>query len=100
MTLLSVGVLGLAAAAALALRSLNSAAAMDRGTRAATELLDSLAHVAAPSAGERTADGVRIRWSIEHDSVLTHLRAVVEVDDPITMRRAEYVTSRMRPAPE
>jgi Tfp pilus assembly protein PilV len=100
MTLLSVGVLGLAAAAALALRSMNSAAAMDRGTRAATTLLDSLAHVATPSAGERTEDGVRIRWSIEQDSVLTHLRAVVEVGVPAATRRVEYATSRMRPVPE
>jgi hypothetical protein len=100
MTLLSVGVLGLAAAAALALRSLNSAAAMDRGTRAATTLLDSLAHVVAPSAGERTGDGVRIHWSIAQDSVLTHLRAIVDVGDGAATRRVEYATSRMRPVPE
>jgi hypothetical protein len=100
MTLLAVGVLGLAAAAALASRSLNSSAATDRATRAVAAVLDSLVHVVAPSAGERTADGVTVRWIAECDSALVAIRATVEVSDPHGTRRSDYHATRMRHARE
>jgi hypothetical protein len=100
MTLLAVGVLGLAAAAALASRSLNSSAASDRATRAVAAVLDSLVHVGVPSAGERTADGVTVRWVTQHDSALVAIRATVEVSDPHGTRRIDYHAIRMRHARE
>jgi hypothetical protein len=100
MTLLAVGVLGLAAAAALAARSLNGAAATGRATRAAAAVFDSLLHVGVPSAGERSDDGVIVRWDADRDSTLIYIRATVEVTDPGGTRHIDYDAARMRPVPE
>jgi type II secretory pathway pseudopilin PulG len=100
MTLLAVGVLGLAAAAALAARSLNGAAATGRATRAAAAVIDSLLHAGVPSAGERLDDGVIVRWDAAGDSGLILIRATVEISDPSGTRHIDYDAARMRHVPE
>ena len=70
LTVFTVGLLGLAGVAALAHRSFTVAAALERGSDLAAEVLDSLQRVPQPMPGTRTADDVVVSWTVEQDSVI------------------------------
>lgn len=67
MLVLAIGLAALAGAAATARRSLARAAIMDRITREAAAILDSLAAEQAPASGHRTRDGMTLRWTVHPD---------------------------------
>ena len=79
LTILAVGVLGLAAAAVLAQRSFTAAETTERAARVAGALLDSLAAEASPTSGMRAARGMTVRWLVAQDSVQTSITAEVDV---------------------
>lgn len=64
MTVLSIGVLGLAGAALLGQRTFATAAAVERAVGAASVVLDSLMHVPAPTAGAIAMAGADVDWSV------------------------------------
>ena len=67
MTLLAVGVLGLAAVALVAHRSFATADALERTGMAAAAVIDSLLREPAPVAGERTVYDARVHWTVNAD---------------------------------
>lgn len=77
--ILSVGLLALTGAAAVAQRSLINAQALEESTEVAEVVLDSLMRVSAPAAGERTIGRTEAQWTIHSDSaaVAIHLTATV-----------------------
>jgi prepilin-type N-terminal cleavage/methylation domain-containing protein len=95
LALLSVAMIALAGTAAVAQRFFADAAAMDRGVRAAAEVIDSLGHVPAPVSGRRTIDGVRVEWNVGQDEQI--LRIDVTAADERT--GAAITFSGARPAP-
>lgn len=79
LTVFAVGVLGLAGAAAFAQRSFTAADAVERATRAAATVLDSLLREPRIEDGERAASGTVTRWTVTADSVTRVITAEVEV---------------------
>jgi prepilin-type N-terminal cleavage/methylation domain-containing protein len=79
MTILSLGVLVLAAAATHAQRSFTDAEALDRAARVAATVLDSLVRVPDPQPGSLELDRVAIHWTMSPGSGVTTIRADVEV---------------------
>jgi Tfp pilus assembly protein PilV len=78
LTIFTVGLLGLAGVAALAQRSLRAAAALERGTDLAAEVLDSLVREPLPRAGARRLDAdVAMSWTVDHEDSVVRIRAVV-----------------------
>ena len=63
LTVLAIGVLGLVGAAAVAHRAFTSADGLERATRAASVVIDSLMREPEPSAGERIVDGLTVAWA-------------------------------------
>jgi prepilin-type N-terminal cleavage/methylation domain-containing protein len=81
MTLLSVGVLGLAGAAAVAQRSFAGAEALERAAHAAAVVLDSLMREPRPYDGERSVHDSTVRWTVVADSLLSRIDLTVTVFD-------------------
>ena len=81
LTILSVGLLALTGAAAVAQRSFNSAQALEEGADVAAIVLDSLMREPIPAAGERTVGRTKAQWSVRTDSmaVSIHLSATVTI---------------------
>lgn len=77
--ILSIGLLALTGAAAVAQRSLNSARALEEGADVAEVVLDSLLREPAPAAGDRIVGRTKAQWSVQVDStaVTIHLTATV-----------------------
>lgn len=77
--ILSIGLLALTGAAAVAQRSLNTAQALEEGADIAEVVLDSLLREPAPAAGDRTVGRTKTQWTIHPDStaVTIHLTATV-----------------------
>jgi prepilin-type N-terminal cleavage/methylation domain-containing protein len=84
LTIIAVGVLGLAAATLFAQRAFTGAAAIEQSAAAAAAVLDSLMHEPAPVAGERGHNRAIVRWTVTPDSVgpeprLSRITASVEI---------------------
>lgn len=94
MTILSLGVLVLAAAGTYAQRTFSDAAAIDRAARAAALVLDSLMRVPAPQDGVRSTDGVTIRWDTSAGDGVTLIRADVEAFGGARSHRIIFHASR------
>jgi prepilin-type N-terminal cleavage/methylation domain-containing protein len=94
LTILSLGILVLATAAAFAQRSFAGAEAIDRAARAAALVLDSLTREPAPADGVRHVDGMLVRWSATPDAGLTIIRADVEVSGGGRSHRIVFHASR------
>lgn len=90
LTVLSVGVLGLAGAAVFAQRTFATADALERAADAAAAVLDSLVHEPAPQPGERAGQGAIVRWTVSRDSLAHRITAVVEVEDGGRRHRVTY----------
>lgn len=90
LTVLSVAVLGLAGAAAVAHRSFASADAIERAAHAAAAVLDSLMHEPAPRAGERAGPGITVRWTVTAVGDLSRITTTVDVLDAGRRRRIVY----------
>ena len=80
LTLLSIGLLGLAAAAAVAQRSFTGSHAVEQGAEAAAFVLDSLVREPAPVPGSRDFGRARVTWFVENDS--TAVVIVLSVNVP------------------
>ena len=81
MTLLTISLVGLAGAAAVAQRSFNGAEALERGTDAAAIVLDSLMREHAPADGARSVGAAAARWTVVHDSVATAISLTIRIDN-------------------
>jgi prepilin-type N-terminal cleavage/methylation domain-containing protein len=98
LTLFSVGVLGLAAAAATAQRAFAAAESTERAARAAAVVLDSLVRSAQlDGAGEQSAYGAHVRWSVATDSLLARIHAQVEVPHGSRTDVLDFEAVRLRP---
>jgi prepilin-type N-terminal cleavage/methylation domain-containing protein len=71
LTLLSVGLLALTGAVAVAQRSFAAAEAVEEGTSVAALVLDSLMSETMPVPGERRRGRMMARWTVHSDSVAT-----------------------------
>jgi prepilin-type N-terminal cleavage/methylation domain-containing protein len=74
MTLVAFGLVAVAGAALLAERTMAEAEVIERITREAATVLDSLAAHPNPASGVRDARGLLLRWVVEPDSFGTRLR--------------------------
>ncbi|HEX6308347.1 MAG TPA: prepilin-type N-terminal cleavage/methylation domain-containing protein [Longimicrobiales bacterium] len=90
LTILSITLLGLAGAAAVAHRSFRGAAAVGRGTDAAALVLDSLLREANPMDGQRQEARATLRWTVRGDSTGTHIDLVVDVPDGARVRTLAF----------
>jgi prepilin-type N-terminal cleavage/methylation domain-containing protein len=81
MTLLTISLVGLAGAAAVAQRTFSGTEAMEMGTDAAALVLDSLMREHAPADGARRIGAAAARWSVVHDSVATAISLTISIDD-------------------
>ena len=94
LTILAIGVLGLAAAALMAQRAFMTADALQRAGTAATVVLDSLMQQTDPVSGERIVDNVTVRWitrSAGRD--LTAIDLSAELHDGGALRTVNYHAS-------
>ena len=71
MTILSVGVLGLAGAATFAQRSFASAEAIELGAEAAAEVIDSLLREPRPVTGARQIGIAHVSWTVRSEPGIT-----------------------------
>lgn len=90
LTILSIGLLGLAGAAAVAHRSFMGAEALEQAADAAAIVLDSLMRDTAPVSGERRHDRALVRWSVQEDSAGTRIALTVDVPDGGRSRRLMF----------
>lgn len=91
LTILAVGVLGLAAAAVTAHRAFLTADALQRAGTAAAIVIDSLMREPAPAAGERSIDGVRVQWRAASAAAgVTDIYVTVEVAAAGTVRTVRF----------
>lgn len=90
LTLLTISLVGLAGAAAVAQRSFIGAEAMERGTDAAALVLDSLMREHDPQDGARRIGAAAARWTVVHDSVATAILLTVRIDDGGRMRELSF----------
>jgi prepilin-type N-terminal cleavage/methylation domain-containing protein len=81
MTLLTISLVGLAGAAAVAQRSFSGAEAVEKGTDAAALVLDSLMRERAPADGARRIGDAAARWTVVQDSVATAISLTIRIDD-------------------
>lgn len=82
LTILAVGVLGLAAAAVAAHRAFMTADALERAAGAAAVVLDSLLQQRAIGAGERTLHDATVRWTaVAGARGMTTIDVIVSVED-------------------
>jgi prepilin-type N-terminal cleavage/methylation domain-containing protein len=94
MTILSLGVLVLAAAGSYAQRSFAAAESVERAATAAALVLDSLMHVAVPADGARVHDEVRVSWTTRTAGGLLVVRADVKFADGGRSHRIVFHASR------
>lgn len=86
LTVFTVGLLGLAGAAALAQRSFNRAALLEHGTVLAAAVLDSLLRVPDPAAGAVRSGPVSVTWTVASDSTMRTVRLEASAaDEPTVM---------------
>ena len=78
MLLAGIGLVATAGAALFAQRTLAGTALIDRITRDAATVLDSLAAHPQPASGERTDGGLLLRWTVAADSMGKRLRLEVQ----------------------
>jgi prepilin-type N-terminal cleavage/methylation domain-containing protein len=98
LTLFSVGVLGLAAAAATTQRAFAAAESMERAARAAAAVLDSLVRTAQlDGAGERSAYGTHVRWNVATDSLFARIHVQAEVLHASRTDVLDFEAARLRP---
>jgi prepilin-type N-terminal cleavage/methylation domain-containing protein len=90
LTIISIALVGLAGAAAVAHRSFMSAEAIERGAEAAAFALDSLMRVETPVAGERRDSVAHVRWTIIEDSAAVMIALTVDVARPLHARRLDF----------
>src|SRR5688572_30081436 len=76
--LAAIGLLAIASAALLAQRTLTGTAMLERMTREAGTLLDSLAAQPQPTSGTRKAGAVLLSWVVEPDSAGASIRVWVD----------------------
>lgn len=81
MLLIAMALVALAGAAATAQRSLATAGAIERITREAAWLIDSLTAHPRPAAGQRSEDGVLMTWTVSPDSLGARLTVVAQAYD-------------------
>ena len=94
LTILAIGVLGLAAAALMAQRAFMTADALQRAAVAATVVLDSLMQQTDPVSGERTIDNVTVRWTARATGRdLTAIELSAELLDGGALRTVNYHAS-------
>ncbi|HSJ30455.1 MAG TPA: prepilin-type N-terminal cleavage/methylation domain-containing protein [Longimicrobiales bacterium] len=93
LTILSIGLLALTGAAAVAQRSFIGARALQEGTDAAAAVLDSLMREPAPVDGARRVGRVDAQWAIRQDSVATNILLTVVVSDGARLRRLDFRAS-------
>jgi len=94
LTILAVGVLGMAAAAVYAQQSFARAEASERATRLASSLLDSLVTVHTPAAGERIIDDIVLRWTVLTDSTHTEIAMQLMYYDAGSITRRSFTMSK------
>jgi prepilin-type N-terminal cleavage/methylation domain-containing protein len=78
MLLVAIGLVAVASAALLAQRTLTATAVLERITREASTLLDSLAAQPHPASGARETGGVLLSWVVEPDSAGARIRVQVD----------------------
>jgi prepilin-type N-terminal cleavage/methylation domain-containing protein len=93
LTILSIGLLALTGAAAVAQRSFVHAHALEEGVEVAAMVLDSLMREPAPVAGEHRQGRTRAQWSIETDSVVTLIRLEITVQEGSREQRLAFHAS-------
>lgn len=97
LTILSVALLGLAGAAAVAHRSFIGAEALEQATDAAAMVLDSLMREETPVDGERRHGSAVVRWVVRQDSASTKIALSVDVAEGARTRRLTFdATHRVR----
>lgn len=79
MTILTISLVGLAGAAAVAHRSFTGAEALEHGTDAAAFVLDSLMREPAPTHGERRFGSATATWTVVADSTSTGIALTVRI---------------------
>lgn len=79
LTILSITLLGLAGAAAVAYRSFTDAEVIEHATEAAAAVLDSLLREPAPRGGVREEPGRRMQWQVREDSLFMHIDLTITV---------------------
>lgn len=93
LTILSIGLLALTGAAAVAQRSFIGARALQEGTDAAAAVLDSLMREPSPANGARRVGRADTQWAIRQDSVATNILLTVLVSDGAHVRRLDFHAS-------
>lgn len=93
LTILSIGMLALTGAAAVAQRSFIGARALQEGTDAAAAVLDSLMREPSPVDGTRRVGRADAQWSIRQDSVATDILLTIRVHDGARVRRLDFHAS-------
>ena len=93
LTILSIGMLALTGAAAVAQRSFIGARALQEGTDAAAAVIDSLMREPAPANGTRQIGRVDAQWTIQQDSVATNILLTILVTDGARVRRLDFHAS-------
>jgi prepilin-type N-terminal cleavage/methylation domain-containing protein len=95
LTVFAIGILGLAGAAVLAHRSFNEADGIERATRLAEILLDSLVRADAAADGEVREPGVAARWTVAEDSAIAVITLRVELSGGAGTRELEFSAARV-----
>jgi hypothetical protein len=90
MTILTISLVGLAGAAAVAHRSFIGAGAMEHGIDAAALVLDSLIREPAPADGERHFGSATARWTVAADSIATDITLTVRIADGDRQRELSF----------
>lgn len=90
LTLLSVGVLALAAAALTAQQNIATADATERAARTAAMVLDSLMTVASPASGSRSAGDVTTLWTVAPGDGVLDIALEVGVRDGRRVHRFRW----------
>lgn len=97
LTVFAVGILGLAGAAAFAQRSFAAADAVERSTRVAAAVIDSLLREPDIEDGERATSGTILRWTVATDSATVVIIAKAEVAHGGGTHRLEFRAARPVP---
>lgn len=90
LTILSIGLLGLAAAAAVAQRSFTGSHAVEQGADAAALVLDSLLREPAPVPGSRAIGRASVTWSVANDSAAAVIVLSVNVPNGAGSRQLTF----------
>lgn len=91
--ILSIGLVALTGAAAVAQRSLTGARAFEEAAETAELVLDSLMREAAPVSGERRAGRTAVHWTVLDDSIAVRIDLTVSVLDGPRERRLKFTAT-------